>query len=47
MALRCTLRLQAKRGALTVPVGVTRRIRSASKEFSWIFVYRYSLCFAY
>jgi hypothetical protein len=45
MALRCTLRLWAKRGALFAPIGEARHIRIANKLFSRIFVY--SLRFAY
>jgi hypothetical protein len=45
MALRCALRSKAKRGALFAHIGKVRRIRSANKLFSQIFVYL--LLFAY
>ncbi len=44
LALRCTLRLCAKRGALAVPIGEAGRIRSTNKEISRIFFS--SPCFA-
>jgi hypothetical protein len=37
LALRCSLRLKAKRGAYAAPIGEARRIRSASYKFSQIF----------
>jgi hypothetical protein len=39
MVLRCILGLQAKQGALATALGKVRRIRSANREFLWIFVY--------
>jgi hypothetical protein len=45
MALHYTLRLLAKLGALSAPIGEARRIRSATKVFLRIFAY--SLRFAF
>jgi hypothetical protein len=44
MALRCTLRLIGKAGALSLPIGKARRIRSANNVF--LRTFGYSLRFA-
>jgi hypothetical protein len=45
LALRCALRLYAKRGALPVPIGEAGQIRGTNKEISLIFFS--SPCFAH
>jgi hypothetical protein len=45
LALRYTLRLKAKQGAFTAPIGKAERICSANYKFSQIFFY--SLGYAY
>jgi hypothetical protein len=43
LALRCSLRPKAKRGAFAAPIGKAQRIRSANEEFSRFFLIRCAL----